>query len=644
MRVRLAAWLFTTLLCIACGRTPCEPGSVETPDHACVLPPDCPEGMHPSADQRHCEPTDGATQTDSSTAGRGSLEDSVRGSAGVSGIPEGQAGNSSSSTQMTGSAGSSMMEDSDAGMNALPPSSAAGMSGSMMSSQNLTPHCGNGVVEAGEQCDGNCPTMCNTSDPCHPARLVGTKDACDARCDMDEIVACMNGDDCCPAACSATSDADCSASCGNGVVEPPELCEPTSKDKPCASSCDDGDPCTADKKSGTPERCNVACSHTPITAAMSGDGCCPSGANANTDTDCRPRCGNGVRESGETCDGDCPTCDDDGSPCIVTKTTGSREQCNVMCNHSTITTAKGGDGCCPTGANATNDSDCKPRCGNGVRESGETCDGDCPTCDDDSDPCIDTKTTGSREQCNLTCSRSTITVAESGDGCCPTGANATNDSDCKPRCGNGVRESGETCDGDCPTCDDDSDPCIDTKTTGSREQCNLTCSHPKIIAANSGDGCCPAGANANDDGDCKAKCGNRILEKGEACDVGAVSPGGDNLVPGTPYDETTCSATCERLYSYTACSLDAQCGQNGRCLTGFCTVTCDSNASITTDSTDPYGYNCRLTNGRSGLCLGGLCYMKCGDTRDSSVNLPCPNSACTPLGGTDPHKICFNPA
>jgi hypothetical protein len=33
-----------------------------------------------------------------------------------------------------------------------------------------------------------------------------------------------------------------------------------------------------------------------------------------------------------------------------------------------------------------------------------------------------------------------------------------------------------------------------------------------------GDGCCPAGCNSNNDGDCAPKCGNGVVEKGETCE------------------------------------------------------------------------------------------------------------------------------
>src|SRR5262249_33963381 len=48
--------------------------------------------------------------------------------------------------------------------------------------------------------------------------------------------------------------------------------------------------------------------------------------------------------------------------------------CTARCTHAPITTPANNDGCCPRGANANNDNDCAPVCGNGVVESGEQCD------------------------------------------------------------------------------------------------------------------------------------------------------------------------------------------------------------------------------------------------------------------------------
>jgi len=62
---------------------------------------------------------------------------------------------------------------------------------------------------------------------------------------------------------------------------------------------------------------------------------------------------------------------------------------------------------------------------------------------DDDDDTFETVDAGIQpdEQCNVT-----IVDPIDGDNCCPDGANATNDSDCAPVCGNGVLEGSEECD------------------------------------------------------------------------------------------------------------------------------------------------------------------------------------------------------
>ncbi|HWO26813.1 MAG TPA: DUF4215 domain-containing protein [Kofleriaceae bacterium] len=259
------------------------------------------------------------------------------------------------------------------------------------------------------------------------------------------------------------------------------------------------------------------------------------------DATCHFTCGNGLVDTDidikELCDtaissgpGACPKSCDDGVACTDDVLSGSG--CITECLHSTITARVDGDGCCPTGADATTDNDCTSMCGNGVLEPGELCDtaivagaGACPMACDDMQVCTTDMLQG-QGTCQAMCAATPITMPANGDGCCPTGANATNDNDCVAVCGNGVVEPSETCDtmitmgaGACPTMCDDMMACT-ANTLGNPGTCQAVCLFPPITMPTNGDGCCPSGANANNDNDCTPMCGNGVPESGEQCDDG----------------------------------------------------------------------------------------------------------------------------
>jgi hypothetical protein len=71
--------------------------------------------------------------------------------------------------------------------------------------------CGNGMLDPGETCDGNCPTACFNSNPCIDVALVGSATTCNAKCEQIEQKACAGGDGCCPSGCSTAVDSDCDA-------------------------------------------------------------------------------------------------------------------------------------------------------------------------------------------------------------------------------------------------------------------------------------------------------------------------------------------------------------------------------------------------------------------------------------------------
>jgi cysteine-rich repeat protein len=274
-----------------------------------------------------------------------------------------------------------------------------------------------------------------------------------------------------------------------------------------------------------------------------GEDCDDGVLTVSCDATCHATCGNGVVDTtvGETCDtsipagrsGACPATCDDGDACTTDTLDSTGGPCAVKCVHDAITQPADGDGCCPAGANSNNDSDCTAVCGNGVVETGEQCDtgiaagmpGACPTSCDDSQPCTTDALVGT--MCQATCTHTTITMPKNNDGCCPTGANSGNDNDCPASCGNGVVDPGETCDtaiapgmtGACPTACDDGDACT-TDVLDSGGTCLAACAFVPVTMPINGDGCCPSGANANNDNDCHPVCGNGVVEAGEQCDDG----------------------------------------------------------------------------------------------------------------------------
>lgn len=201
--------------------------------------------------------------------------------------------------------------------------------------------CGNGVIDPGEFCDGDCPTKsdCNDNNPCTADKLVGSAKDCSARCVHEPIV--LAGDNCCAPKQTNETDPDCPLvkGCGNGVVEEGETCDGT--DCPTAESCVDLDPlpCVEYVYEGSPSACDATCTRTIL--VKDGDGCCPPLRDGQTDSDCKVGCGNGKLDRGinEVCEPDptdpktpaCPTDDECkmSSPCLMANT--SDDQCTTPC-------------------------------------------------------------------------------------------------------------------------------------------------------------------------------------------------------------------------------------------------------------------------------------------------------------------------
>jgi len=257
-----------------------------------------------------------------------------------------------------------------------------------------------------------------------------------------------------------------------------------------------------------------------------------------------------------------------------------------------------------------------PACGNNKVETGETCDGDCPVEADCTapDPCLTPQLMGDASLCSAECSTSPISQCLADDKCCPEGCTSTDDPDCSPSCGNNAIEDGETCDPQsaCPTSCDDGDPCTTDMQTGSAAQCNVNCTHEPVVAPKNGDGCCPSNGNANNDGDCTAKCGNGVVEDGETCDPpGSCETSCDDGDPCTVDtsmgDASSCSFECGPKMPVPAR------GSSDRC--------CPPNATLMDDPDCPVPSGWTVVE--RGTCSAGALRLFSG------ASVACNSSACS---------------
>lgn len=182
--------------------------------------------------------------------------------------------------------------------------------------------CGNGDIEAGELCDGNCPTSCQGTDACNPAQLVGSASTCNAQCQITTITACNDGDGCCPSGCEG-QDSDCACipddpcaarecgtatnscgdqvscgTCNEGTCSAAGVCEIPTPTSTIGDGCSfdgdcDGTEICLDESSTVFD--GGYCSHT---CTSSSD--CPAGSVCSDSGDCLKSC---------TTDADCPRSD-----------------------------------------------------------------------------------------------------------------------------------------------------------------------------------------------------------------------------------------------------------------------------------------------------------------------------------------------
>ncbi len=408
--------------------------------------------------------------------------------------------------------------------------------------------CGNGVQEAGEDCDdGNG----NTGDGCDASCKVETgwtcglesgrlRSSCDKcgnsrrkfseECDDGNT---QDGDGCSGACKIESNEYNCPSTggvlcnnCGDGVVDGLEVCDeghditPSNKTSGCSDDCysvtsdwycrENGAPCEqcGDGVVDPHEKCDDG-------NALSGDGCRSDCLNTESGWLCTinqenttvcSRCGNGILNDDPNDTFPDEECDDgnskDGDGCT---------QCKVDNNYS----------CYPNDSEKPKSRSLCERCGNGIVR------GPFEECDD--------KNLDNTDGCSSTCQE------EGGNWICPEdGGQCRN-------CGNGTLEKGEVC---------DEGP--NNGTVGCDQCTNVTddwtCPSVNSSCIRCGDGQIDAPYEACDDGPtdspvdgdgCTADC--RQIEENWLCPQsgGACSRCGNGIIDDNADDPNTAAETCD---------------------------------------------------------------------------------------------------
>ncbi|MGA2448664.1 MAG: DUF4215 domain-containing protein [Polyangiaceae bacterium] len=394
-------------------------------------------------------------------------------------------------------------------------------------------YCGDGIIEAGEQCDdgnsvpgdgcsGTCqiepgytcpmqgkPCVLTVTLTCGDGKIEGSEecddgnqtsgDGCSSTCQVEPGWACPTPGQ--PCVRISTLDAS-GPTCGDGIIESGEQCDDgnTVSGDGCSSTCQlepgyycpaPGQLCKLECGDGvveSGEQCDLGAQN-----GVTGSGCtstcnivpgyaCPLAGHPCVKLGQPTTCGNGVLDPGEQCD-------------LGSQNGVAGSGCTANCSIALGYYCDAGTSCAQAPPNT---------CGNGVLDPGEQCD-------------LGSQNGVAGSGCTATC---TILA---GYSCSDAGTCVLNQLD---KCGNGVLDPGELC---------------DDGNTVPGDGCSGTCTiEPGWSCPDVGQPCERVWV-----------CGNGIVDPGEQCDLGLLNEGD----AGT--STSGCTSSCQVATGYTCTSASA---------------------------------------------------------------------------------------
>ncbi|MBI1934906.1 hypothetical protein HYS31_00550 [Candidatus Woesearchaeota archaeon] len=406
------------------------------------------------------------------------------------------------------------------------------------------PHCGDKVINTGEHCDTNVFGLISS---CSDLNFSSGAVGCTPGCFLD------------------TSKCVPKQKCGNGIIDPGEQCDGTNLG-PLNGQCQQY---SSETFSGGTLKCDSSC--------KLDTGTCFGGAGS---------CGNNIINVGETCDND---------------KFGSIQDCKDYSSFSS------GQLKCKNCAIDT--SSCNPidKCGNGLIDPSEECDGN------------------NFGALNKSCSAYSV-FFRTGEIACTSSCKLDTQS-CQEaeKCGNGLIDAGEECDGN--NFGNLSTSC--TSYSSNFISGTLNCRNCRIRTQNcatnsTGVNCrdrgeCELNSACSTNSDCRSKFCHNNLCKEPTCGDGIKN----QLEP-----DVDCGGQCSAK-----CQIDKKCTQNSDCASFYCSLGYCQVPETCSDG--------KLSSSESDIDCGGLCPEKCLEGKacirnnDCDSDLKCVSSTCKTCADND---------